>query len=223
MATSGTTSFNLDIDEIIEEAISQIGGEVTLGDEPRAARRSLDLLLREWQNRGLSLWKTDIGSFTASTTVAYSTLPTNVIDVVLAFVRNTSTNIDAQMTHISMEEYDTIADKSSQGRPTQFAIQHATAGPKMYIYPLADTVSLYSIRYRYFGYTDDSSKSTFNADVPSRMLPALTSGLAYKLAIKRPGVDVNRVTMLKQIYEEVFEQAFYADRSRASLFIRPKM
>ena len=66
MATSGTTRFNLQIDEIIEEAISQIGGEVTLGDDPREARRSLDLLLREWQNRGYSLWKTNLGVETLS-------------------------------------------------------------------------------------------------------------------------------------------------------------
>jgi len=62
MATSGTVNFNLDIADIIEEAISQIGGEVTLGDDPREARRSLDLLLREWQNRGYSLWKTDLNT-----------------------------------------------------------------------------------------------------------------------------------------------------------------
>jgi hypothetical protein len=223
MATSGTNTFNLEIDEIIEEAISQIGGEVTLGDDPREARRSLDLLLREWQNRGMSLWKTDVTSFTASTTVANTTLLTNVIDVTMATVRNTTTNIDTQMYRITMEEYETLANKAQTGKPIQYAIQHTTAGPVMYIWPLADTASLYDIRYRYFGYHEDSSKSTLNADVPTRMLPALTSGLAYKMAIKRPGVTLERVALLKQVYDEVFNEAFYADRNRASLFIRPKL
>lgn len=221
MALSGTTTFNLDIDEIIEEAISQIGGEVTLGDDPREARRSLDLLLREWQNRGYALWKTDVTSYTASTTTANTTLPTDVIDVIMATVRKSG--LDTEMTRISMEEYELISDKDQTGRPSQYAIQHTTAGPVMYIWPLADTASAYTIRYRYFGYMDDSNKSTLNADVPSRMLPALTSGLAYKMAIKRPGVTLERVALLKQIYDEVFDQAFYADRNRASLFIRPRL
>ena len=53
------------------------------------------------------------------------------------------------------------------------------------------------------------------------MLPALTAGLAYKMAIKRPGIDINRIQMLKGIYDEVFLSAFDADRERASFFARP--
>ena len=66
MALSGTTNFNLNLDEIVEEALLQIGGEAILGDEPRQARRTIDLLLREWQTQGYSLWKTDLDSFVPS-------------------------------------------------------------------------------------------------------------------------------------------------------------
>lgn len=221
MATSGTTTFNLGIDEIIDEAISQIGGESTLGNDVREARRSLDLLLREWQNKGFSLWKTALGTFTASTSTAVETLPTNVIDIIVASCRIVSSTTDIEMNRISMEEYEKIPKKSQTGRPMQFSVQFATTGPSIYLWPLADTASAYTIRYRYFGYTDDSSKSTFNADVPRSMLPALTAGLAYKMAIKRPGIPDSRITLLKQIYDEVFDIAFTADRERSSLIIVP--
>lgn len=219
MATSGTTSFNLQIDEIIEEAISQIGGEVTLGDDVKEARRSLDLLLREWQNRGYSLWKTDTGTQTLSTGQTTFQPGANVIDLIIGTIRSDSTDIE--MRRITMEEYEKIPNKSQTGRPLQYAVQSTTsAGPTVYFWPLPD-VATYTFRYRYFGYTQDSSGSRYNADVPTHMLPALTAGLAFKMALKRPGVPDSRVALLKQIYDQVFNEAFESDRDRESLYIKP--
>jgi hypothetical protein len=219
MATSGTTSFNLQIDEIIEEAISQIGGEVTLGDDVREARRSLDLLLREWQNRGYSLWKTGTEETTLSTGQTTFQPGSNVIDLIIGTIRSGSTDIE--MRRITMEEYEKIPNKSQTGRPLQYAVQSTTiAGPTVYFWPLPD-VATYTFRYRYFGYTEDSSASRYNADVPTHMLPALTAGLAFKMALKRPGVPDSRVALLKQIYDQVFNEAFESDRDRESLYIRP--
>ena len=219
MALSGTTAFNLEIDDIINEAISQIGGEVTQGNEVTQARRSLDLLLREWQNTGFALWKTDLGTFTASTSTPYEVLPTNVINVIMAVVRQAST--DLEVSRITMGDYERLPTKTQTGRPTQYAMQLDTSGPTMYYWPLADAADTYTIRYRYFGYTDDSSKSTYNADVPTRMLPALTAGLAYKMAIKRAGIPDTRIALLKGIYDEVFQTAFDADRERTSFYVKP--
>ena len=219
MAISGTTSFNLAIDDIINEAFAQIGGEAILGEDVIEARRSLDLLLREWQNRGFALWKTDLGTFTASTSDASETLPTNLIDVIMATVRKGTTDMELQ--RLTMSDYERLPTKDTTGRPVQYAIQHGTSAQTMYLWPLADAADTYTIRYRYFGYTDDNSKSTYNADVPTRMLPALTAGLAYKMSLKRPGTDLNRIQMLKGIYDEIFLVAHDADRQRASFFARP--
>ena len=60
MAVSGTYDFNLDIDEVIQEATEMIGGEDTLGHEPASARRSINLMLKDWQNRGVLLWSTSV-------------------------------------------------------------------------------------------------------------------------------------------------------------------
>jgi len=219
MATSGITAFNLQIDEIIEEAISQIGGEVTLGDDPREARRSLDLLLREWQNRGYSLWKTNLDTITLSEDTTTLQLTNNIIDILIATIRDGSN--DLEMTRITMSEYEKIPNKSQSGKPLQYAVQATTnSGPLVYFWPVPD-VGTYIFRHRYFEYTQDSSRSTYNADVPSHMLPALTSGLAFKMALKRPGIPESRIALLKSIYDQVFREAFESDRERESLYVKP--
>ena len=84
MATSGTYDFSLDIDEVIEEAMEMIGGEQTLGHEPKSARRSINLLLQDWQNRGILLWTADTTTVSVSTSVTAYSLPDSTIDVVEA-------------------------------------------------------------------------------------------------------------------------------------------
>lgn len=220
MATSGTTNFNLQIDEIIEEALSQLGGETTLGDDVREARRSLDLLLREWQNRGYSLWKTDLGTTSLSASQTTYQPGASVIDLIQGLIR-TSDGTDLEMTRITMEEYEKLPNKSQTGRPVQFSVQSTTAaGPTVYFWPIPD-VATYTFRYRYFGYTEDNSASRYNADVPTHMLPALTAGLAFKMSLKRPGIPETRIALLKQIYDQVFNEAFTSDRDRESLYVKP--
>ena len=364
MAVSSTTNFNLSLDEIVEEALLQIGGEAILGDEPRQARRTIDLLLREWQTQGYSLWKTALetfepypqstavvnGNVTNSTSVAvdgnsgaiyadmvvtgagattatansngnqtgttlnidgasgtilanmvisgrgisgtsgvtpYVTgvnsdqteitvsaeqtiqdnvpltfktgitgttgitptvssvtsqtdlvlssaqtlmdnttltfrlnkkaLVTNAIDVLIATVRTDENDIE--MSRLTMEEYEKIPAKYTTGKPIQYAIEHERTGPVMYYWPIPDQT--YYIRYWYFGYTTDNNNPTYESDVPTFMLPALVSGLAYKMALKRPGVPDARIAILKAEYDKVFANAMLADRERAGFILRP--
>jgi hypothetical protein len=60
MATSGTTAFDLQIDDIIEEAYERCGMRTNSGNDIRSARRSLNLLFAEWGNRGIHLWKVQL-------------------------------------------------------------------------------------------------------------------------------------------------------------------
>ena len=91
----------------------------------------------------------------------------------------------------------------------------------MYYWPIPATNSNYTIRYWYFGYTDDNNSATVNPDVPSFMLPALVAGLSYKMALKRPGVPDGRIALLKGAYDEIFTNAMLADRERAGFILRP--
>jgi len=56
MATSGSKDFELDVSEYVEEAFERCGLEVRTGYDLKTAKRSMNLLLADWANRGLNQW-----------------------------------------------------------------------------------------------------------------------------------------------------------------------
>ena len=220
MATSGTYNFTLDIDEVIQEATEMIGGEQTLGHTPKSARRSINLMLNDWQNRGILLWKTYTTAITVSTSVTTYDLSSSTTDALHINLRRDSTDIELQ--RLSFEEYLNVPNKTQTGRPTQFTVKRNLDNPIIYVWPLpensTDILQIEAIRQ-----VEDVNKSADqNADAPVRFLPALTCGLAYYLAMKRAGIPMDRIAMLKANYDEKLAFAMEEDRERASLFIKPK-
>jgi len=221
MAVSGTYDFNLDIDEVIQEATEMIGGEDTLGHEPASARRSINLMLKDWQNRGVLLWSTSVSSVTvAASTTTYS-LASSTIDALEVVLNRDSTDI--QLERITPEEYLLIPNKTQTGRPNQYSIRRERDNPVLSVWPLPDN-STDVLKMEIISELQDVNKSAIqNADLPKRFLPCLTCGLAYYMSMKRPGVPENRIMMLKANYEELLMRAMEEDRERASMFIRPRL
>jgi len=220
MATSGTYSFSMDIDEVIQEAMEMIGGEATLGEEPRSARRSINLLLQDWQNRGIQLWTIGTTAVTVTTSVTSYTLDAENIDVLEAVVNRSGTDI--QLERISMEEYMKVPRKGQTGRPTQFAVRRGRDTATVYLWPVPEN-STDTIKFEVVRYIQDVSRSSQTADVSRRFLPCLTAGTAYFMSMKRPGVDAGRIQMLKQEYEERLLRAQEEDKERASIYMRPRL
>ena len=223
MARSGTYNFNLDIDEVIQDATEMIGGEETLGHTPKSARRSINLMLNDWQNRGVLLWTT----FTTTVTVASSTTTYDLADSVtdaleVTYAVNTSSS-DLELQRISFEEYALIPNKSQTGRPSQYTIKRNVDNPTIHLYPIPDN-STGILKVEGIRQLEDVNKSADqNADVPIRFLPPLTCGLAYYLSMKNPGIPPDRIQMLKMNYEEVLMRAMEEDRERASIYFKPKI
>lgn len=220
MATSGTYSFSMDIDEVIQEAMEMIGGEVTLGEEPRSARRSINLLLQDWQNRGIQLWTINTTAVTVTTSVTAYSLDAHNIDVVEAVVNRD--NIDLQLERISMEEYLKIPRKGQTGRPTQYAVRRERDNPVVYLWPIPEN-STDQVKFETVKYFQDVSRSSQTADISRRFYPCLTAGTAYFMSMKRPGVDMGRIQMLKAEYEERLLRAQEEDKERASLYLKPRL
>jgi hypothetical protein len=220
MATSGTYSFSMDIDEVIQEAMEMIGGEVTLGEEPRSARRSINLLLQDWQNRGIQLWTVGTTAVSVITSVTAYDLGTENIDVIEAVVNRD--NIDLQLERISMEEYLKIPRKGQTGRPTQYAVRRERDYPVVYLWPVPEN-NTDQIKFETVRYLQDVSRSSQTADVSRRFYPCLTAGTAYFMSMKRPNVDMGRISLLKQEYEERLVRAQEEDKERASLHITPRL
>ena len=221
MAVSGTYNFNLDIDEVIQEAMEMIGGEQTLGHEPASARRSINLMLKDWQNRGILLWSTAVSSVTvAASTTAYD-LASTTIDALEVVLNRDDTDI--QLTRISPEEYLLIPNKTQTGRPMQYSIRRGRDNPVMSVWPIPEN-SADVLKIEIFSELQDVNQSADqNADLPKRFLPPLTCGLSYYMSMKRPGVEAGRIQMLKVNYEEKLARAMLEDKERATMRVVPKL
>ena len=127
MTTSGSTGFTLDFAEIAEEAWERAGQEMRTGYDLRTARRSMNLMTIEWQNRGINMWTIDQGALTMTAGLNTYALPLDTIDLMDHVIRtgsNTaSTQSDLSITRISMPTYATIPNKLAQGRPIQVFVQ----------------------------------------------------------------------------------------------------
>ena len=127
MTTTGTTLFNMDFTEIAEEAWERAGREMRSGYDLRTARRSMNLMTIEWQNKGINMWTMEQGVITLTPGLATYALPTDTIDLLEQVIRtgsNTaSTQADLTITRISVSTYATIPNKLQQARPIQVWVQ----------------------------------------------------------------------------------------------------
>jgi hypothetical protein len=221
MAVSGTYNFNLDIDEVIQEAMEMIGGEDTLGHEPASARRSINILLKDWQNRGILLWSTGVSSLTVTASTTAYDLSSTTIDALEVVLNRDST--DLQLQRVSPEEYLLIPNKTQTGRPSQYSIRRGRDNPTLSLWPIPDN-STDILKIETISELQDVNKSAEqNADLPKRFFPCLTAGLSYYMSMKRPLVPSERINMLKVNYEETLARAMREDRERSSMFVRPKL
>ena len=301
MSTTGTTSFNLDVNDLIEEAFERCGKELRTGYDFKTARRSLNLLTIEWANRGINLWTVEQGIIPMVTGQAMYPIPVDTIDLMDTVIRQnngTSNQIDINITRISETMYITTPNKLSQGRPIQLWVNRqsgeenlttatlsgnisssdttitvsstldlASSGyiqigtetiyyesissnqlqlcargqngttaashldgaaivnqniPCVKVWPSPDAGgSPYTLIYYRLRRIQDAGGGTSVSDIPFRLLPALTSGLAYHLSVKVPEAR-DRVDMLKSIYDEQWLMASTEDREKASLRLAPR-
>jgi hypothetical protein len=217
MTTSGTTSFNLQIDDLVEESFERVGMRMTTGYQLTSARRSLNLLFLDWASRGLNLWTIEQATFPLVQGSKELVLADDTVNVLSAVVRllNSGPSTDISIDRISREEYLNVPDKTTQARPSQYYVQRANP-TTVFLYPAADQD--YTFVYYRIRRIEDAGDYTNTADVNFRFLPCLASGLAYMLSLK---YAPERAAALKQIYEEDFQRAALADRDTASVHFVP--
>lgn len=216
MATSGTTNFNMDFTEIAEEAWERAGRELRSGYDLRTARRSMNLMTIEWQNRGINLWTVDEGQLNLVAGTGQYLLPNDTIDLLEQVIRtgagNAATQSDLTITRISVSTYASIPNKLSQGRPIQVWIERLVNAPRINIWPVPDSND-YVFKYYRLRRIQDAGSGVQTADMNFRFLPCLVAGLAYHIAMKVPEL-APRVEMLKAEYEAQFVLAAGEDREK---------
>ena len=229
---SGTTSFNLDLNNLVEEAFERCGAELRTGYDLKTARRSLNLLTIEWANRGINLWTIEQGEIPLVKGQSVYDLPVDTIDLLDHVVRTgTGQNqLDINITRISESTYITIPNKNAQGRPIQVWINRQSGAsyptgvknPQINVWPAPDQNSNYTFfYYRLRRIQDAGDGGSHMQDIPFRFLPCLVAGLSYHLSLKVPG-GLERTAMLKAEYEQAFQLAADEDREKASIRLAPR-
>lgn len=226
MATSGTATFNLDLNEIVEEAFERCGAELRTGYDLRTARRSLNLMFADFANRGINLWTLDSGTINLTQGTNTYNLPDDTVDLLEHVIRtgagNVATQVDLTITRISNSTYASIPNKLQQARPIQVWVNRQAPTPQVVVWPTPDQTGVYQFVYwRLRRIQDAGEGGTYTQDVPFRFLPCLVAGLAYYLALKIPGA-MERLGVLKEQYDIAWDLAAGEDREKAAVRFVPR-
>lgn len=225
MATSGTTAFNLDLLELVEEAFERCGAEARTGYDLRTARRSINLLFADWANRGINLWTLEATSTDLTAGTATYTLPTDTVDVLDCTIRTNdgvlASQNDRPLARVSNSTYTTVPNKLQQGVPNQMTITRGVNGPSITLYPVPNAAGMKLVCWR-LRRIQDVTGGADTADIPFRLLPAFASGLAYYLAFKIPGA-ADRIPALKGVYDDDWGRASDEDRDKAPMRVAPRV
>jgi len=242
MSTSGTATFESGflIDDIIEEAYNRIGINGVSGYQLKSARRSLNIMFQEWGNRGLHYW--EIGNTSIDLVQGQSeyiffrnvadgtsatTTPNNGIygldDVLEGAYRTnigTTNQSDSALTKINRSTYNGLANKLTQGQPSQYYVQRFIDQTKITFYPTPDTSAAGNTVFIYFvKRVQDVGGYSNTADVPYRFVPCMVSGLAFYLSQK---TAPQLTQSLKMYYEDELNRALTEDGSSSSTYITPQ-
>ena len=222
MATSGTTSFDLDIDDIIQESYNRCGVRTNSGYDLKRARRNLNILFSEWGNRGVHLWKVQLQTQALTAGTVSYTVPTQVSDVLEAYISTssgvTSTTNDISLTKIDRSAYAGLPNKGNTGQPSQYFVDRQTT-PVIYLYQAPDASTYTHLKYYTINRIEDAGAYTNEANVAYRFIPAMIGGLAYYLSfLANPQQTAN----LKLAYEDELERALKEDGQRTSVYISPQ-
>ena len=239
--TSGTTTFDktFSIDEIVEEAFERIGIQQVSGYQLKTSRRSLNIMLQEWGNRGIHYWEIDELDLdliqgqaeykffrSAADGTSAASNPNGIYgmsDVLEAQLRSNRTQTDqsdSPMTKVDRSTYAAFSNKLSEGTPNQYWVQRFIDHVSINVYPTPDSSNASKdMHFYYIKRIQDIGAYTNATDLPFRFVPCMVSGLAYYLSMK---YAPQMTQQMKLFYEDEFQRALQEDGSASSTFITPK-
>lgn len=212
-----------DIPELFEEAYEMAGLQLRSGYQLKSLRRSLNLMLLEWQNRGLNLFTVEEGTLPLSEGVSTYTMPEDTIDLIEHQLRTGSgTNqIDRTLQRMSVSTYAQQGSKNTRGAPSQIYVNRQADEVEVTVWPIPDGMNTYTLFfYRLKGIDGLSSGIAGSASVPPRFVPALVAGLAYRTALKEPEAAA-RIPQLEANYERQYQLAAEEDQDASDWTITP--
>ena len=239
--TSETTTFDktFSIDEIIEESFERLGIQQVTGYQLKTSRRSLNIMLQEWGNRGIHYWEIDEldldlvqgqseykffrspadgTSATSNPNGVYGI--SDILEAQLRSARGVSDQSDSPMTKVDRSTYAAFSNKLSQGTPNQYWVQRFIDHVSINVYPTPDSTNASKdVHFYFIKRIQDVGAYTNTTDMPFRFVPCMISGLTYYLSMK---YAPQLTQAMKLFYEDEFQRALQEDGSASSTFITPK-
>jgi hypothetical protein len=217
VATSGTSNFDPTFDDLLQDAAAMVGGGPVLADELISARRGLDYLLTDLQNKNVLLHKIETTTVPVSISVSSLTFDQTISDVLVASIRTSSTDIIIERD--GYERWAEIPTKSQTGRPTRYWWDRRRDSNVMNFWPLPDQT--YTVVLTVQKNAENTLRAFDNVDVPRRFMPALIYGLAYWIGLRRGNrVDTNRLALIRAEYDRAVKDAMREDRERGKVLLR---
>jgi hypothetical protein len=240
--TSGTTTFDktFSIDEIVEEAFERLGIQQVSGYQLKTSRRSLNIMLQEWGNRGIHYWEIgelnldliegqaeykffrSSGDGTSATSTPNGVYGiSDVLEAQLRSDRTATDQSDSPMTKVDRSTYAAFSNKLSKGAPNQYWVQRFIDHVSISVYPTPDSTNASKdMHFYYIKRIQDIGAYTNATDMPFRFIPCMVSGLTYYLSMK---YAPQLTQQMKLLYEDEFQRALQEDGSASSTYITPKV
>lgn len=220
--TSGTTTFSLDVDELIDQALDDIGGEYTTGYDMVKARRTLNILLIELQNKNIPLNKLDFVTQALTVNTAAYTLNAAYVDVLEASVVNTAddTANEIPLTKMGVREYQQLPKKDMSNRPNTYVLERRRDALRLTVWPVPN-LTTFELRMLVSKRIEDITAAYQKLDLPYRYLPLIKKWLSFELARTRQGIPDNIIARLEKAYLDAMPDTFDEDRERVDMMITP--
>ncbi len=222
LTTSGTTSFQLSVDELLEQALEPLAGEHTSGIEASKSRRVLNLLLIELQNKNIPISKIATVPLTlVQNTATYALDPSiNAVLQVTVSLPQSPLVTDLKIEPIGLKQYQEIPNKTQTNRPNTYTVNRFDNNCSITYWPVPNLTTytsnlLCSIKIQ------DVTAAYQTIDLPTRYLPLLVAWLSYKLSFTRPLTDPTLRPQLQAEYKEILMDTFEEDRERADFIVKP--
>jgi hypothetical protein len=218
--TSGTVTFSMDVSDLLDQASIPSGGEHISAIDAMKARKTLNLLLIQLQNKNIPLSKIDTISQALSDSTATYTLDTTVLDVLQCTIEKD--DIELAINRASQKEYQRISNKLTEARPNRFMTERLNDAVDITFWPVPPDAT-YTANMLVSKKIEDITAAYQRIDLPARYLPLLVKWLAHELAIGRVGVPLDRIALLKSEYQEAMVDCFEEDRERVDFVVVPRI
>jgi len=210
----------MDVNELIDQALLPSGGEHVSGIEASKARKVLNLLLIQLQNKNIPLSKIDFVDQVLETDEPTYTLDGSISDVLEVTIEKSTEATDLSIGRIGTKEYHRIVKKDQTGRPNRFMTERFDETVDITFWPVPDA-DTYTAHMMVVKKIEDITAAYQRVDLSTRYLPLLVKWLAYELSLNRIGVPDNVKDRLKAEYKEAYTDVVEEDRERTDFIVLP--